>query len=125
MNLRWKHALPCAVVAVIMLAFTSCSNDIKDAGYYEFGLSNYFVCTYGEETKEELKDYVSKWAHPNKTTWFFFYNKNNSKGYLFSNPNLDESSFKSKIGGNKPDFVFYISSPYDTVEDAMYLWSSF
>lgn len=59
------------------LFLVSCSNsNIKDIAAFEFNNAWYWVVQYEDgTTKQEIDEYVNRWANPNQTAYFFIYDK--------------------------------------------------
>ncbi len=106
-----------------IFTLNACSINETIEAQFEFNNAIYRVLFYDEGTPEkDLKDYVSNTSNSEKTTFYFFYPKNEYDLSVFSNEKFNLTSFSQTIVENKPDYGFY-KMPNDkkVYDDAIWL----
>ena len=91
------------------LFLVSCSNsNIKDIAAFEFNNAWYWVVQYEDgTTKQEIDEYVNRWANPNQTAYFFIYDKSVDVS-VFAKQGFNLYSFAETITEDpKPKYGLY------------------
>jgi hypothetical protein len=113
------------ILSIILLSFflISCSLNQTVEAQFEFDGAIQRIGYYNKGTsKEELMNFVKNSSNAEKTTFFYFYPKNEIDISMFSKETFSSSSLNSTILNNKPDYSFY-KMPNDekVYDDAIYL----
>lgn len=91
-----------------LFALLSCSRSkVNDVAAFELDGAWYWVAQYEEgATQKDVEEYVTKWANPNQTSYFFVYdNSIDLSGFKSKGFNL--KSFAATVLANRPKYGYY------------------
>lgn len=102
------------LLLVLCLAIISCSDGkVKDIASFEFDGAWYWVVQYQDgATKKDVEDYVTLWANPNQTSFFFVFDKSIDLSVFTKEP-FNLSSFSQTVLSAKPKYGYYKMMPGD------------
>lgn len=95
------------LLLALFTLFSCSSNKVEDIASFEFNGTWYWVAQYNDgTTKQDVEDYVKKWANPNQTSYFYVYDKSIDLS-IFNYESFNLDKFAKTILENKPQYGYY------------------